>query len=212
VILRILRVSSLLVVVAAGLFAQRFEITPTFGYKFGGTVPVFRDRPESPGPKVTEIKFKSSAAYGVNVAYNFTEHFALEFMWNRQPTRAEAKAGGGGLVGSADADIDQYFGSVVYNFGDIDSRMRPFLLFGGGATRAAAGDGSQTKGSFHLGGGLKMFLSENMGVRLQMRWTPTYLYSTPGGVWCDWWGFCWGITNDHFMNQGEASVGWIFRF
>ena len=44
------------------------------------------------------------------------------------------------------------------------------------------------------------------------RYTPTYLYSTSGGVWCNWWGYCWVVPNDHFLQQGDVTGGIVFRF
>ncbi len=202
-------ISSLLIFSAAG-WAQRVEVTPFVGYKVGGDVPV---EPERNDIDVKTIRFDDSVSAGVTVGFNVTEHFGLEFLWNRQPTKATGLLSGGGVFPTkADVDLDQYHGNFVYNFRDGDSKLRPFLLFGLGATRAAASDSSETRFSFGVGGGAKYFFHPNMGLRLQARWTPTYLYSTAGGVWCDWWGWCWVMPNDHYMNQGDFTAGWIFRF
>ena len=45
-----------------------------------------------------------------------------------------------------------------------------------------------------------------------MRVTPTYVTSTPGGVWCDPFYGCWPITDDHYSTQFDTSVGVTFRF
>ena len=203
---------TLLVICLAGVLpAQRFEIAPFAGYKFGGDVPVQSDRPVV--RDVEWVKFSPSLAYGVNAAYNLNENFALEFLWSRQPTKAKAWLRGGyQVLENVDVNLDQFIGAVVYNFRDSYARARPFLTFGIGALRGSGNHTAETKPTYHIGGGLKLFINDNMGFRFQARWTPTYLFSTPGGVWCDWWGYCWEIPNDHYMNQGEASVGWIFRF
>ena len=60
--------------------------------------------------------------------------------------------------------------------------------------------------------GLKYFFSQHIGLRLQARYAPTYLFSEAGGVWCNWWGVCWVVSNDKFLNQFDTSAGVIFRF
>ena len=189
-------------------YAQRFEVTPHVGYKFGGWVPVTSDAND-----IGELRFDPSYSVGVNVGYNFSDHLGTEFLWNRQPTKAKALLlGGGELAEKADVDIDGYFGNIVYTFRDPYEKLRPFVFGGIGGTRATGGGASKTRVSFNVGGGVKYFIHNNMGIRLQMRWNPTYLYTTSGGIWCDWWGWCYHVPNDHYMHQGEATVGWIFRF
>jgi len=56
--------------------AQRFEVTPFVGYKFGGSVPVRSD--EFPG--VDKLKFDNSISYGINAGVNLSEMFGVEFM------------------------------------------------------------------------------------------------------------------------------------
>ncbi|MCW5977492.1 MAG: hypothetical protein KIT09_05420 [Bryobacteraceae bacterium] len=40
----------------------------------------------------------------------------------------------------------------------------------------------------------------------------TYLYSTPGGLWCDWWDYCSVAPNPTFFRAMDATLGRIFRF
>jgi hypothetical protein len=90
--------------------------------------------------------------------------------------------------------------------------MKPFILFGMGATKASGAGNSITKFSMGIGGGIRYFFSEHMGVRVQGRWAPTYIKSTTAGFYCDWWGFCWEINDAHFLHQYDATVGFIIRF
>jgi len=196
------------VVCAMPAFAQgRFEVQPFVGYKFGGSVPV-----GSNSLDIAKIGFDSSMNYGVSATFNATESLGFEFAWNRQATNAVGRLNGGGdHPEKFDANLDQYHGNFVLTFSP-DEKLRPFLLFGAGVSRAAAGGDSRSNFSFAVGGGVKYFFTDHMGVRLQARYTPTYLFTTPGGTWCNWWGVCWVIPNDHYMSQGDVTAGWILSF
>ena len=51
----------------------------------------------------------------------------------------------------------------------------------------------------------------NIGIKLAARWTPTYIKSDPGGVWCDpFWG-CFTTGNPQYSNQFEFSGGLSVR-
>ncbi len=202
----------LLFCLAAPLAAQKVEISPFLGYRFGGSIPVSSEE-AIPDGDVDEIKFDAGVAGGVSAGYNVSEQLGVEFMWSRQYADAAAQfVDGGQLSPNANAKLDQFLGNILVNLRDPDAKLRPFILFGLGATRGSASGSSETKFAFTAGGGVKYWFSRNLGLRAQARWAPTYLFSTPGGVWCNWWGYCWVVSNDHFMHQGEASVGAVFRF
>ena len=99
-------------------------------------------------------------------------------------------------------------GNGVYHLGNRDSRLRPFLLAGLGATFFRADDlESETKLSFGLGGGIKYFASNNIGVRGHFRYKPTLLDDEEAGDFCDQFGFCQGT-----LNQIEVAAAVIVRF
>ena len=59
---------------------------------------------------------------------------------------------------------------------------------------------------------MKIFPSPNFGIRLEGRWTPTYIKSDPEGYWCDpYWG-CYTFAEAEYSNQYELSGGIILRF
>jgi opacity protein-like surface antigen len=186
----------------------RFEIQPFVGYKFGGGTDV---GPNTLG--LSHIDIDSSIAYGVTATYNPSEHTGVEFLWNHQPTNASgALVGGGTYPIKIGATLDQFHGNFLYSFAGHESKVEPFVLFGLGATDMHGDGSSTTKFSWAVGGGLKYFVSRHVGFRVQARYVPTYLYSTSGGVWCNWWGYCWVVPNDHFLNQGDVTGGVILRF
>jgi opacity protein-like surface antigen len=89
-----------------------------------------------------------------------------------------------------DVTIDQIQGSLVYQFGGAESRVRPFLTAGAGAAVFSAADlDSETKLSLNIGAGLKWLPSRRIGVRLQAKYIPTFLNDKVSDF-CDPFGFC----------------------
>jgi hypothetical protein len=119
---------------------------------------------------------------------------------------------------AADMNLDNYHANFVYNFGDADIRVRPFVFIGIGAT--SYGDAEfngrtidgMAKFSWAFGGGVKAFVSENIGFKGTFRWTPTYIKTEGEGWWCDpWWG-CYPVGSVYYANQIEFSGGIVARF
>jgi opacity protein-like surface antigen len=118
--------------------------------------------------------------------------------------------------------VRNYHGYVAYNFGDPDAAVRPYVLGGLGATqygtldvsvggfdRSVDGD-TQFSSTWALG--VKLFPSPRFGLRLEGRWTPTYIKSDAAGWWCDpFWG-CYVVGSAQYANQFELSGGITLRF
>jgi opacity protein-like surface antigen len=187
---------------------QRFELQPFVGYKYGGGTDVAGN-----ALGIQRINIDSSVAYGTTLTFNPAEYLGVEFLWNRQPTNASgALYTGGTYPQKIGATLDQYHGDFLFSFAGHESKVEPFVLFGVGATDMHGSGSSTTKFSWAVGGGVKYFVSRHLGFRIQARYAPTYLYSSSSGVWCDWWGYCWVIPNDHFLHQGDVTTGLILRF
>jgi opacity protein-like surface antigen len=186
----------------------RFELQPFAGYKWGGGANVAGN-----ALGISRIDIDSSVAYGATATFNPSENFGFEFLWNRQATNASGHYSGGTTYPTKiGVTLDQFHGDFLLSFAGHGSKVEPFVLVGVGATDMHGSGSSTTKFSFGVGGGVKYFVSRHLGFRVQARYTPTYLYSTNGGVWCNWWGYCWVVPNDHFLHQGDVTGGVIFRF
>ena len=204
----ILVLGALLVSGLPCLAQYRFEVQPFAGYKYGGGVDV-----GSNPFGVNRINIDSSVSYGVTATFNPAERLGVEFLWDRQPTNATANYNSGGSLGTkVGFTMDQYHGDFLFSLADHGSKVEPFVLVGFGASNMHGGGSSTTKFSFGVGGGLKYFVTQHIGLRVQARYTPTYAYTTSGGIWCNWWGYCWSVPNDHFLNQGDVTGGVVFRF
>ena len=88
------------------------------------------------------------------------------------------------------------------------ARVRPFLFAGLGTTFFSARDlQSETKLSSGFGGGVKYFPRSNVGLRLHLRSTPTWLDDESSADFCDPFGFCQGA-----LQQVEVMVGLVLRY
>ena len=193
-------------------FAQdpRVEISGTAGWTFSDGVNVggLDDSPIRVDPK-------DAFSWGARLGFNLTPNVEIGGLFNLQSTDLEAS----GVVSlSVPQKIYNYHGYFAYNFGDSDAKARPYVLGGLGATQygslqTAAGDiGGETQFSTTWAAGVKIFPSPNFGIRLEARWTPTYIKSDPEGYWCDpYWG-CYTVADAEYANQYELSGGIILRF
>jgi opacity protein-like surface antigen len=149
----------------------------------------------------------------------------VEFLWNRQFSQFDASNPAPSQL-LADVSVDNYHGNFVYNWFESDAKVRPFLFGGIGATHYSPGDpvslpkvtsatgiDSATKFSFTWGGGVKLYPTPHFGVRLSARWTPTYIKSDAGGIWCDpYYGPCWVLADPDYSNQFAINGGVTFKF
>jgi hypothetical protein len=163
---------------------------------------------------------KDSSSWGFTGEYFITPTYEVGFLFNRQKSTLEV----GGTTSRAigDMNVDNYDGTFSFNMGAVESRTRPFFMFGLGATHYGSVDftfngvphtiDGNTKASVSVGGGVKFYASRNIGVRLQARITPTYINTNEDGWWCDpFWG-CYTVGNVQYSNQIDMSGGVIIRF
>jgi outer membrane protein W len=168
-----------------------------------------------------EIGPKDSFSWGLTAGYFFSEHWQFEFQFDQQVSKLEAKGTATTEVG--DFKVHTYHGVFSYHGGDPDAEMRPFIFFGGGVTSYPGVDfvrfngdpgeiGGDTQFSGTLGAGVKYYPGSRVGLRLQARWTPTYIKSDSEGYWCDpYWG-CYVVGDAQYSNQFEFTGGISVRF
>ena len=137
---------------------NNFEITPFAGAMGGGK---FRD-----GADTVDRDVKSDTDYGLIFNANADSYERqYEVLYARQSSEVE---------GTTPLDIDiQYLqiGGLV-NFTDTSPHVIPFFGLTIGATRFepdATGLGTATKLSFSVGGGLKIPVTDHIGIRLDAR-------------------------------------------
>jgi opacity protein-like surface antigen len=190
--------------------AQRIEIGGFVGGQLNGgldlSTSLFR-----------RIDVHNSMNYGVTAGYLFGEHFGLEFQWNHTAADTFAQpVAGGSDIKAFTLDQNQYMGNFLFHFTGEESALRPFAFFGLGASSLSpnrTGVSGATRFAFSLGAGAKYNLSKHFGLRGQLKYSPTYLTTTDGGYWCDpFWGGCWVVGNNHYLNEFDITGGVTFRF
>jgi hypothetical protein len=167
---------------------------------------------------------KDSFKWGLTGGFLVTENAEVGFQYGQQASTLVA--GGVGATPNrdlGDLKVSTYHGYFAYNFFEEDAPVRPFVLFGMGATNfgsvAFQGVGgvnfetnSFTQFSTTWAAGAKFFFHPNVGARAQVQWTPTYIKSDYAGYWCDpWWG-CYAVGDAQYASQWDLSGGVIFRF
>jgi Outer membrane protein beta-barrel domain len=212
----------LILLPAAPAFAQRAEVSFTVGWTFSDGVSFSNALPVN-GFVYNRVDPKDSVSFGIGVGVFVTPQAEIEFLWNRQPSKLEV-GGGGGPILSGDMTVDNFHGNFVYNAGEPDSTLRPYIYIGAGASNYGDADfGPQaglggrtipglTKFSWAIGTGVKFYPGKAVGVRAGVRWVPTYIKTDSVGWWCDpYWG-CGPVGNVQYSNQFELGGGVTFKF
>ena len=179
---------------------QSWEASGLLGY----TPSVGLDRQ---APELTQLDIRGGFTWGLQAGHLFTPRWGAELLWMQQGSalRLGTEAGAADLFTMT---IQQLQGNVLYHFGNRDTKLRPFVFGGLGATFFSATElESETKLSFGLGGGVKYFPWKSIGARASFRYTPTMLNDDETVAFCDPFGFCQGS-----LQQIEFAVGAVVRF
>ena len=178
------------------------------------------------GQVYNDVDIKSGGNFGFTAGFFVTPNAEVEFLWNRQFSQFDISNPAPSVL-LADVNVDNFFGNFVYNWGASDAKVRPFALGGLGATHYSPGDpqlnatplagtrqvDGATKFAWTFGGGVKIYPSQHVGVRLSARWTPTYIKSDSAGIWCDpFYPTCWVLSDPDYSNQFAMTGGVTLKF
>jgi opacity protein-like surface antigen len=162
---------------------------------------------DNQAPELSELKIGDGFTWGLQGARLFGARWGAEVLWTDQRSALKLETEGG----SSDLfklTIRQLHGDVLYHFASADARLRPFVFGGLGATFFSADDlESETKFSFGLGGGVKYFAWNAIGIRAHVRYKPTMLNDEDAADFCDPFGFC-----QSGLSQFEFAGGVVVRF
>ena len=192
-----LSIIALSILAAPAVDAREFEITPFIGYQFGGSVDVtYQGLRES-------VSIKDTTNWGLMLNLGISDAMQLELLYNTQDTKADASI----VDDSLDLNIDYWQLSLLWDFNPYDDDFSPYLVFGlGGTWMRPDGFSSVSRFSGNIGGGVKYFFSDRIGIRAEGRFYGTYINSDI--AWCDplW---CYGTRNE--LWQFDVAVGLIIR-
>ena len=212
-----LAVVSLLALVAlapvAAAQGKGIEITPTVGYRLQSTISTDNSS------FIDSVDVPDSLTFGLTVEYPVHPSLNVEFLWSHQDSTLKADFRGAPPAGIneefADLTIDTFQIGGLWQSGRQGDKVRGYLDFLLGATivNPSADFDTLTRFSMSLGGGAKFQISDNVGLRLGVRWMPVYINSTDSGYyWCDpYWG-CYEYYSTNYLNQFDTHLGVSFKF
>jgi opacity protein-like surface antigen len=202
---------------------KRVEISFLAGWTFSDGVDAGGDLIVTPFGSFDRVDPKDSFKWSLVGGFNATENFELGFQYGSQATQLEISGPLTEAIEVGDQKISTYHGYFAYNFFEEGAPVRPYALFGLGATNFGSlsftrPDGVQREigGSTYFsttwGAGAKFFFHPNVSARAGVQWTPTYIKSDAEGYWCDpWWG-CYVVGSAQYSSQWDLNGGVIFRF
>ena len=149
--------------------AAQVEVTPFFGYQFGGEL--------EDAETGQSYELADGACAGGMVNINVSEISQVEFYFSRQETELESE---GLFAGKTffDLDVDYYHigGTLLL----LQEEWQPFVVGTLGATHLSpepSSMGSLTRFSVGLGGGVRYFPTEHLGLYLAGRGLFTFIDS-----------------------------------
>lgn len=157
---------TLIILDPSALYAQSpIELTPFAGYMFGGKLRFYEG----------ELKIHDAADYGLVLDIEMAPDTKLEIFWSQMNTQAQFNP----YYNYEELRVEPFDMSVGYiQIGgvqemDLDN-IRPFGAFTLGTTYFLPKDNANTyqdawKFSVTLGGGVKIWFSDRVGIRLQGR-------------------------------------------
>jgi len=209
----------LLAAPAARAQDHRIELGANFGYTLSDGVSFAGVRAGN-GALYDGIEPKDGGSWGLNLGFLVNDHAEVGFLFDHQSSSLDVV--GTSTLTIGDMNLENYHGYFAYNFGEHDAKIRPYFLFGLGATHygsvpfTVGNTSRETEGNYQfsstLGAGVKIYPSPRVGVKLGVRYTPTYIKSDSTGWWCDpYWG-CYVTSDAQFSNQFQFAGGILFRF
>lgn len=206
-VVMVMLLAGMAIVAPAG--AAGFELTPFAGYTGGGD---FTNTATG-----QSLSLDETASYGIMLGFRQAPDPKqpgtawLELYLSRQQTQLQL--GGLSSIGRPSLDLDIEYYHIGGTYGQAEGKVQPFVAGTFGATRMVPkqyGLDPETKFSLTLGGGVKVYLTERVGLRLEGRWLGTVV-SANGGMFCSN-GACLVTVQGDVFSQYVANAGVILAF
>ena len=189
-------------IVSLSALAQEFEISPYTGWMLGGRLNTYNG----------SAKVKDGQNYGIAISYEMAYLTKVEFMYNRMVSELEVREYANEPYIPFKLANDYFQIGVVREL--MDDVVRPFGAGMVGAAIFTPQDSqysAQWRFSASLAGGIKIFPTEHIGIRLQARMLiPMYFGGL--GFWCGTGGCSGGLSASSAMVQGDFTGALIFAF
>jgi hypothetical protein len=190
-----------LLVWTAPVSAQGVEIAPFGGYRFGG------DLFELAAGQ--SLDADGAPALGVVFDIPLWRGFQIEGLVSRQESDVLVPLLPSGSLARRRISVDQWHGGALQEFSD--GAVRPFLTSIFGLTRYAADFDSEIRFALGAGGGVKLFASPHVGLRLDSRVIATFIDASGNAFACTP-GACLIALHVNVAWQMEFSAGVVFKF
>jgi len=190
---------ALLALCPSSSLAQGIEVTPFAGYRFGGDFfEIVTARP---------VHLDGAVALGAVIDIPLSDGLQFEGFVTHQQTDVVVPASLGRTAVWRIA-VDHLQAGALQEF-DV-GRVRPFLTGMLGLTRYAAEADNEIRFSVSAGGGVKLFPTPRVGVRLESRVFTTFVDANGTAVACGPGG-CLVALRVNLVWQIEFTAGLVFR-
>jgi len=182
-------------------FAQTVEVTPVAGYRFGGDFFEI----------VTgqRLDLDGAPSFGVTVDVPLWDGLQFEGLFTHQHADVLVPASHPRPAARWQISVDHWQGGGLQEFGE--ARVRPFLTGTFGLTRYAAPGDAEIRFTVGGGGGVKLFPSRHVGVRLDGRVFATFVDADASLGVCTP-GPCFVRFHADIVWQADFTAGLVFRF
>lgn len=193
--------------------SRRFEVTPTVGYRFGGTTST------SYSQFVESAEVAKALSWGLTLEYGLRRTLNLELIWSHQDSELGLNFRQAPPAGTSTRlthlNVDTFQIGALWMPGLGGDTIRPYfdLLLGVSLLNPAPQFSSLVRFSGSVGAGAKVRLSDALGFRLGLRFMPVYIGSTSDGYgYCDPWYGCYTYYDATYLQQWDAHTGLTLRF
>jgi hypothetical protein len=198
-----LTIAALLLARVPPVSAQGIEVAPVAGYRFGGDFfEILAGRP---------VDADGAPALGVAFDVPLSNGYQIEGLFTHQQTDIVTAVQPVGSPVLRRMSVDHWQGGGLQEFDIGRPQVRPFLTGSLGLTHFAGADDSEVRFSLAAGGGVKLFPSPHLGVRLDGRVYATFVDVDTRAIACTV-GTCFVGLNLNVVWQAEFTTGLVFKF
>jgi hypothetical protein len=190
----------------APVHAQGLEIQPFGGYRFGG------DFFELVTGQPVDLDGAPVIGVAVDVPIQSVHGFQVEGLFSHEQADLTLQAQPLAPTTLARVTVDHWLGGGLQEFDVSHPEIRPFLTGMLGLTRYAGPADNEIRFALSAGGGVKLFPSRHVGVRLEGRVFTTFVDADVGFVACGALnGGCLLAFRVDAVWQAEFTAGVVFK-
>ncbi|HQR45555.1 MAG TPA: outer membrane beta-barrel protein [Thermoanaerobaculia bacterium] len=190
-----------------------FELSGFGGGYFGGTLYA-----GSNALFLNDVNISSAVTYGARLGYNLNRVVAIEFEWAQ--AKADITGPGGDVLFGQTVKLGTmtnniYEGDVIVNL--TRGRIVPYLMAGAGAMTFSASvpgesTGADTRFVATIGGGVKMWVTPKLAVRVDGRYRSAYISDSEGYYGGGCTHGCYYYWGSNWYGSGEVTGGLTYAF